>query len=507
MVTRVEVVLGTGKLLSAQRRGSGPDLLPLLIGSEGTLGIITRVGLRLHPAPTARAFSAFAFENIEQGVGALRLLFQEGLRPAVARLYDPLDTLLMRSEEEQDRTGPAKASRPGAHPGFAAAGLRAALKAPGIVARAMLAAEKTLYSRSALVLVHEGNADDVEREAARATQLCQMARGTHLGEGPARAWYRHRYHVSYRQSVVFRAGTFSDTMEVAAPWSRVLDVYHAVRRALGEHALVMAHLSHSYPDGSSLYFTFAGAPHSGKTALEVYDAAWRAALSAALDAGATLSHHHGVGRSKAPRVGEELGAAVDVVRALKTAWDPSTILNPGALLPPSGRREGWPEPLAPSAPKLDTESCLVELPGAWSMASARAWLGARGHELPLEGELRPELAALSVDAWIALGCPGQPDLYADPVRTRLAGFCATLTNGLRFRLPAAPRRAVGPDLSALFVGTKSRFGRIESATFYAPRKGAPAAVQLPFEGDREPELNSSELRALDAIEMTLAGPR
>ncbi|HYO95165.1 MAG TPA: FAD-binding oxidoreductase, partial [Polyangiaceae bacterium] len=86
MVTFVEAVLGRGEVLRAQRRAQGPDLVPLLIGSEGTLGIITRVGLRLHPAPAARAFSAFAFDSMQEGMQALRLLYQSGLRPSVARL-------------------------------------------------------------------------------------------------------------------------------------------------------------------------------------------------------------------------------------------------------------------------------------------------------------------------------------------------------------------------------------------------------------------------------------
>jgi alkyldihydroxyacetonephosphate synthase len=506
MVTRVEAVLGNGETLMAERRSQGPDLLPLLVGSEGTLGIFTRVGLRLHPAPSAREFSSFSFESIEDGVRALRLLYQAGLRPSVARLYDPLDTLLMRTEAEPGRSVSHPRPPPATDPGLGGAALKAVLHAPRLVARAMLAAEKTLFSRSALVLVHEGDPLGVEREAAQSAALCEAARGTPLGAGPARAWYRHRYHVSYRQSVVFRGGLFSDTMEVAAPWSRVLDVYRAVRSALGEHVLVMAHLSHSYPDGASLYFTFAGAPHAGKSALEVYDAAWRAALTAALTAGASLSHHHGVGRSKAPRLGEELGSAIQVVRALKAAWDPSGILNPGALLPPPASSEARPPPRAPREPILDAESCLVELPGEWSLAAAREWLRVRGHELSLLNDRFDEIAPLSVDTWVGLGQPGEPDSYSDPVRTRLAGFSATLSNGLCIRLPVAPRRAVGPDLSALFIGARGRLGRVDSATLYAPRQGSPAAVALSFVGERNPPLNASEASAWEAIAASLTHP-
>jgi alkyldihydroxyacetonephosphate synthase len=136
---------------------------------------------------------------------------------------------------------------------------------------------------------------------------------------------------------VFAAGLFVDTMEVAAPWSRLVSLYHGVRRALGEHTFVMAHFSHAYPDGCCIYFSFAGSAAPGESAdwdagcTVAYDRAWRAALAAAVEAGGTIAHHHGVGRSKAPQLGAELGAGIDVVRALKRVLDPDGVLNPGAL--------------------------------------------------------------------------------------------------------------------------------------------------------------------------------
>src|SRR5262249_12475492 len=144
----------------------------------------------------------------------------------------------------------------------------------------------------------------------RARLVAERYGARSLGEAPARHWLDHRYGVSYRQSPVFMAGAFSDTMEVAAPWSRLGALYDAVREALGRHVFVMAHLSPAYPDGCSIYFTFAGSAPSPEAAAAKYDAAWRAALDAAIGAGGTLSHHHGVGRSKAPKLGAELGLGV-----------------------------------------------------------------------------------------------------------------------------------------------------------------------------------------------------
>jgi alkyldihydroxyacetonephosphate synthase len=150
--------------------------------------------------------------------------------------------------------------------------------------------------------------------------------------------------VSYRQAPVFAAGAFVDTMEVAATWSNLGALYDGVRDALGRHVFVMAHMSHAYPDGCCIYFSFAGSAAPGDeewdaASLKSYDRAWKAALDAAVAAGGTIAHHHGVGRSKAPRLDVALGDGVDVVRALKRVFDPEGILNPGNLIPPP-----FPEP-------------------------------------------------------------------------------------------------------------------------------------------------------------------
>jgi alkyldihydroxyacetonephosphate synthase len=498
MITSLDVVLGTGELVRAQRRQSGPDLVPLLAGSEGTLGIITRVGLRLHVAPTERRFAAFAFPNMNAGIHAVRALFQNGLRPAVVRLYDPLDTFLLADDEHEH--GP-RSKRKGKL-GIRAELLRTVLHAPRVLAKALALAEATVLAKAALVLVHEGTSVASAQEAEQAGVLCREAGGASLGEGPARAWYRRRYSVSYRQSPVFRAGAFSDTMEVAAPWVKIPGVYEAVRRALGEHVLVMAHMSHAYPDGASLYFTFAGTAHGGDDALEVYDRAWRVALGAALAAGATLSHHHGVGRSKAPRLGDELGSGLAVVRSLKQAWDPHGLLNPGALLPPVSAAERAQLDAPGNEPELDTISGIAALPGTFSVARAESYLGSRGHSLGLSDGALARQGSRSVDAWIGAGMPGLPDRFDDPVFAPLAGFTAVI-GGRRVALRPAPRRAVGPDLTALLLGTSGEFGSVERAHLVALPAAAPRPAPLPFTAERDPAPTDEERAAFARLARAL----
>lgn len=347
MVLALECVTGAGEIVNLRHRTSGPNLIPLVVGSEGTLAIVTSATLRIHRAPKTRAFAAYSFPTTKHGWEAMRAMFQAGLRPAVARLYDPFDAMLARRGSVKKDGADS-----GNTPGLGAAMLRTVLRRPGTINELL---EGSIGSKvlggSLLVVIFEGEGNEAERDQERAHELLMTMRAKYEGEGPARKWLSHRYSVSYRQAPVFASGLFSDTMEIAAPWSKLEGLYDAVRRALGAHVFVMAHLSHAYPDGCCIYFSFAGTAAKGDESESwderceiTYDRAWRDALAAAVEAGGTLAHHHGAGRSKAPRLMRELGeGGVETVQALMRAFDPKGILNPGNLRPDA------PSPYVPDA--------------------------------------------------------------------------------------------------------------------------------------------------------------
>ena len=490
MVVSVDCVLGTGDVVTLKRRFDGPSMVPLVVGSEGTLCTIARATLRLHPAPAARAYAAFSFPDTESGWDAFRQMFQAGLRPAVSRLYDPIDSAIMKSgsvKSGKKRHGPKTASRAVSRLARGLLGVPRALNA------VIQAAEGNLLGGATMVLVFEGTSEEAHADCERASRIALGARARSLGEGPARKWFAHRYSVSYRQAPVFRLGAFSDTMEVAAPWSKLSALYDAVREALGEHVLVMAHLSHAYPDGCSIYFTFSGTAGSDAAAIAKYEAAWRSAMTAAIAAGGTLSHHHGVGRSKAPRLGDELGHGVELVRRLMRAWDPHGLMNPGNLTPRSDAPACETSAAPPFLPgTIDEHSLLATFSGDTRLDAAEATLNARGLTLGALGES-------TVAAWIAAGMPGAPSPWADPVAQTLSGFVATLPTGRQLVVRPAPRRAVGPDLSALLLGARERIARIDHATLAVQRRGAPAARTLPFGGEPNPPMTDAERSAWERI--------
>ncbi len=374
MVRSIEVVTGTGKILEVDGGGGGADLLQLLVGSEGTLGIITRATCAVRRLPEARRMRGWSFPQVISGCAAIQKLLQAGLRPAVVRLYDELDTLI--SSARSATTGGAAdgavlevPERPAQTGGAGEGRLTLSLddwlemlrpdaqRARHGVQRWLLGrllshtralnriADRVLPRLSGgclLILGFEGDEALSAAEERAAGGLLGAAGGRDLGPGPGEHWLRHRYDVSFKMPRAFAAGAFVDTMEVATTWDRLDGLYHRVREAVAPHAFVMAHFSHAYAEGCSIYFTFAGrrsdlsASRGGaEAALREdegrYDALWEAALGAVVGAGATISHHHGIGRLKAGFMKEEHGASMAIFRELKEVLDPDHILNPGKL--------------------------------------------------------------------------------------------------------------------------------------------------------------------------------
>jgi alkyldihydroxyacetonephosphate synthase len=300
MVVGLEVVLADGSIVRTggfPAGASGPDLNHLFVGSEGTLGVITRVWLRAHPLPEAERRAAYSFATFEEGIEACRAILRRGATPAVLRLYDA-------PESKRGQGG------------------------DGI--------------ECVLLVLDEGDTALVFATMAIVDEECSAAK--RLSADLVERWMHHRNDTSALQGLT-RKGFVVDTLEIAAPWSALNRVFDEVRTAMlaVEHArTATCHLSHSYLDGACLYFTFAATPPPDRVDA-TYVAMWDAGQRAVLAAGGNLSHHHGVGLNRARFMPEALGTAMPMLQTIKQALDPRGILNPGKMgfASPFGE-VGWP---------------------------------------------------------------------------------------------------------------------------------------------------------------------
>lgn len=337
MVVELEVALPDGRLLRsapAPTEGLGLDWNQLIIGSEGTLGIITRAFMRVHRLPAAREFLAFQFKGVGPGLDAMRSVMRAGVEPAVLRLYDEFDTIVAgtHGDEPEAAEEPAAPSLPEKLVKEAAGKLKQGalsgiLKRPGWLNSAI----DRLPGKCLLVVMTEGEAELAHHEALTIRDCCLAGGGKDMGEGPARYWLAHRYSVSYKQSKIFAAQSWVDTMEVATTWRDVEKLYRAVKRAVADDAFIMAHFSHAYVDGCCIYFSFASAKGGSDGLTESHAKAWEHALAAVIREGGTITHHHGVGYSKGEALRSEYGALWGEWQALKLRLDPQGLMNPGKL--------------------------------------------------------------------------------------------------------------------------------------------------------------------------------
>jgi alkyldihydroxyacetonephosphate synthase len=297
VAVRCATPLGELATLDAPASAAGPALRQLVAGSEGVLGVITQVALRVHPLPAAQRFEGWLAPDFATGCDVFRQLEQAGAAPDVARLSDAEETRFS----------------------LAFAGL------PPL-------ARRGVGWRCLVICGWEGSEAAIKRRRGEAARVLRRARAWPATQRAGREWVHSRFAGPYLRDGLMDRGVMVETLETATSWSNLGRLHDAVRRAL-PGVLVGCHVSHLYPTGASLYFTVFGRRDDADPAGQ-----WRrlksAATDAIVDAGGTITHHHAIGRDHAPWMADEDGPlGVELLRAVKERCDPAGIMNPGKLLP------------------------------------------------------------------------------------------------------------------------------------------------------------------------------
>lgn len=297
----VEFVTPTGELVSTPsvpRHAAGPELTQLLVGSEGTLGIVTAATVKLHNLPAKRVFGAVSFSSLSDAIEAGRRIMTTGLKPPVMRLYD-------------------------------------AQAAAHSLARAI----ETPLNDATLVLMFDGDYPDmVDLEAKHALELCTACNGKILSPTIGEIWWEKRY-VFYYPPYAPELPSIWGTIDVVADFEHIEAVYYETTKAIQEavpasyNLSLNTHFSHWYEWGSMIYarVKIPTGPADLTEAKELHDAIFRAGVEAAMKAGAVMNDHHGVGLRLAPFMRPQYGAGFDALKRIKQALDPNNILCPGKL--------------------------------------------------------------------------------------------------------------------------------------------------------------------------------
>jgi alkyldihydroxyacetonephosphate synthase len=285
LVESVRALTVSGEVWESRRlpgSGAGPSPDRMLLGSEGTLAVVTEAWVRVRPRPERREAATVSFPSFEAGAEALREILQAGMRPANCRLVE--------AEE----------------------------------------ARLTMAGDAHLLML--GFEDGPPGQLAAALALCGGGRAE---ERASSGWREAFLRAPYLRDTFVAIGVLSETFETAITWERlpafVAAVKGATREALGPEGSVTCRLTHAYPDGAAPYFTVLAPVRRGEEA-ERWGAVKAAAADAVIAAGGTITHHHAVGRDHRPWYDRQRPEPfATALRAAKAALDPRGLLNPGVL--------------------------------------------------------------------------------------------------------------------------------------------------------------------------------
>jgi alkyldihydroxyacetonephosphate synthase len=299
---RVVTPVGINESWRLPGSGAGPSPDRLFLGSEGTLGVVTEAWMRLQDRPRFKASTSVTFADMTAAMAAVRAIAQSGLHPANCRLLDPGEAALSGASSSGE---------------------------------------------CVLVLGVESAVHPVEGRLAELTDLARahggtVAAGNGNADSAADTWRTAFLRMPYVRDGLARMSAIVETFETACTWDRAPELYATVRaevgaaieKVTGAPGLVNCRFTHVYPDGPAPYFTVIAAGRPGSE-VAMWDDVKTAASEVLGHLGATITHHHAVGRDHRPGYDRQRPEPFAVaLRAAKAALDPAGVLNPGVLLGP-----------------------------------------------------------------------------------------------------------------------------------------------------------------------------
>ncbi|HUY01638.1 MAG TPA: FAD-binding oxidoreductase [Candidatus Deferrimicrobium sp.] len=302
MVLDLEVVLPNGQIIHTNlsrvpRKATGPNFNELFIGSEGTFGIITDLCLSIKRNPDIREFAGFLFPLLSAGLNAVKKIMNLGIRPSIVRLYEAVEARMVYHVEDIGK------------------------------------------EQSYLTLSFDGyneTKEFIEYQKKICTEICLKEGAVDMGDEGGKIWFKNRLNMYYPNPEWIKMNVLADTIDVVTTFDNLENLFNKMKEAMQSKKVnVMAHWSHFYLEGGSMYLIFVMLEkdtEKDQRASNLYKEAWMKGLKACIENGGSISHHHGIGIFRGDFMEQELGAgAFAVLKGIKKYLDPNNIMNPGKL--------------------------------------------------------------------------------------------------------------------------------------------------------------------------------
>ena len=320
---RVVTPLGIVNTPAHPSAATGPNQKHIICGSEGILGVITQARIRLKVIPQQKYYTTYLIDTFDNGIEMCRRIMHSGLKPATVRLSDEEETEFIISLREQKENQWKNRIQKWSLEFVRKRGFQTG-------------------KRALLLIGFEGDKEQIKYHRKKINRIFSSFKTFYLGKRAAQTWYRQRFENPYLRDILLDYDLLVDTLETSTEWKNVKQLYMSVRNSilnafkkLKIQGVITAHLSHLYPTGCSLYFILVASPVVGKE-VETWEELKAAASNAIINAGGSISHHHGVGLDHRAWLKHDIGEpSVEMLRKLKKQVDPQNILNPKKLIPDS----------------------------------------------------------------------------------------------------------------------------------------------------------------------------
>ena len=290
------MVLPNGDIINTlpvPKHAAGPDLNQIFIGSEGTLGVMTKAKFKLFEQPESRKFRAFMFPSMKDGIAAGRDIMQK-VKPSILRLFDEAETV-------------------------------------SIIKKIIGVEEKGSFMNLAL----EGIERIVDIEMEVVIDVCRQHGGRDMGAEYGEKWYENRITFFYPGNIMDVPQMFG-TMDTVSDFAHIEEIYWAMKHAIESNfpdVRFIAHCSHWYEWGTMIYDRFIcdNPPEDPEEAIRLHNRIWNTGVRAAMEHGGVINDHHGIGLKLSRLMKEQYGPAMQVMEGLKKSLDPNGIMNPYKL--------------------------------------------------------------------------------------------------------------------------------------------------------------------------------